>query len=107
MPTTSVMFSERGEVRRTTEELVVGIVGKGDLFVNKNRKLQSLLESTARKLKLAEHSCRGRKDISGSATFCSADIKIFKGPDGEFYLRDFSNAFPPVYITVHIFSLLL
>jgi hypothetical protein len=104
LPTTKIFFNEKGEVRKSTEDFVHGVSSRGDFFVNKNRLLQTLLEETSKKLNLGEHNCKGFRDISGSKTFCSAEIKIFKAEDGHFYMRDFWTAFPPELpeVTVHL-----
>jgi hypothetical protein len=66
------------------------------------------MKLAAFKLNLAEHSCRGLKDIGSSITHCSAEIKLYNGGSGgggssgdggsggdEFYGRDFWRSFPP------------
>lgn len=94
-PTTKVSFNEKGEVNVSSGDLVHGVVNRGDMFLNRDKLLQSLLSQTARIFNLSDHNCKGFKDISGSNTNCSAEIKIYRGVDGDFYMQDFWVAFPP------------
>lgn len=93
-PITRVSFNDKGEAKLSAEDLVHGVTRRGDVFINRSKLLQTLLAETARILNLAEHSCRGASDISGTSTHSSAEIKVYKGMGSEFYLRDFWTSFP-------------
>jgi hypothetical protein len=94
LPTETILFSDEGEVKRVKEEMFHGMKDNGDRFVNRSKTLQNLLRQTASKLNLCEHGAKGIQDMAGSMTFCSSEIKAFKGTDDEFYLKDFWRAFP-------------
>lgn len=93
-PTDIITFSEEGDVRKVTEELVHGITHGGDLFVNKSKTLVATLNIASLKLNLAEHSAKGMQDISSSKTCCSAELKVYRGSDGQYYMKDFWRSFP-------------
>ena len=96
IPTENVSFNDEGEVRKVTEDQVHGTIKDGDIFLNKDKMAQSALRTASLRLNLAEHSCRGLKDILPLVTAASADIQVFQSKvDGEFYCRNFSRAFPP------------
>lgn len=95
LPTTNITFTAIGEIRKSSEELLHGVINHGDTFVNKNRILQTLLQETSEQLNLSEHIAKGFKDMGGQKTHCSAVIKIYKGINGDFYMKDFWTAFPP------------
>ena len=90
-----IVFNNEGEVRRVSDDLVHGVQKNGLLFVNKSKLANSLLSQAASSLRLAEHYCRGSKDINALKTYCSSDIQVYRGPDEEFYMHSFWRAFPP------------
>jgi hypothetical protein len=79
-------------------DLVYGVQARGDVFVNKSKVALTYLKIAATTLNLAEHACRGAKDISPSSTSGSSELKIYKGLKDEFYLKDFWLSFPPEVI---------
>ena len=89
-----VIFNDEGEIRKVKEDLVHGIINKGDNFINKSKTANALMKSAAGKLNLMEHQCKGLKDISSSHTSCSAEIKIYKNMDDEYFAKDFWLAMP-------------
>ncbi|KAJ1428375.1 hypothetical protein B484DRAFT_419428 [Ochromonadaceae sp. CCMP2298] len=95
LPVQNVLFSDEGEVAKMGEDLVYGVQQRGDSFVNKSKVAQTYLKIAATSLNLAEHLCRGSKDISASSTAGSSELKIYKGLQEEFYVKDFWLAFPP------------
>jgi len=94
LPTETILFTDEGEVKKIKEEQLHGMKDDGDRFVNKSKTVFNLLRQTAQKLNLAEHGCRGMQDMSGTKTYCSSEIKIYKASDDEFYMKDFWRAFP-------------
>jgi hypothetical protein len=118
-PTEVVQFTEDGEIRKISEELMHGVVKNGDNFINKGAKatsntfgsaarsekptttsssalspLQRLLKMFALKMNLSEHAVKGFNDIATSRTWASADLKVFKGFNDEFYLTSFYRSLP-------------
>lgn len=105
IPTENVIFNDEGEVRKVTEDQVYGTIKGGDIFLNKHKNAHSALKTASFRLNLAEHSCRGLKDIIPNVTYASADIQIFHcKADDEFYARGFSRSFPPEHpeMTPHL-----
>lgn len=94
LPLQTITFNEDGEIRKISEELLYGIQSHGETFVNKSKTVQSNLKLAAGRLNLAEHLCKGSKDINSSLTFCSSEIKIYKGQGEDFYMQDFWRSFP-------------
>lgn len=95
LPLQQIVFNDDGEIRKISEDLLHGINEHGDAFVNKSKTVQTLLKLAASKLNLAEHQCKGAKDISSSSTHASSELKVYKGGMDEFYLKDFWRVFPP------------
>lgn len=56
---------------------------------------QNLLKMAANRINLAEHQCRGMKDIATSHTWASADIRVFKTPGDEYFIDNMWHALPP------------
>lgn len=94
LPSQSVTFNEEGEVRRIQEEMVHGVKDRGEEYVNRSRVAQNLLRMAASRLNLAEHHCKGLRDITSSSTFASADLEVFKTDQDDFCARNFVRAFP-------------
>ena len=96
IPTENVVFNDEGEVRKITEDQVYGTAKNGELFLNKHKTASNALKSASIRLNLAEHSCKGLRDIMANTTSASADIQLFYSKrDEEFYGRNFKHAFPP------------
>jgi hypothetical protein len=93
-PIETIQFSEDGEIRKIGEECVHGVIRKGDNFINKGKAAQRLLKMFAMKMNLAEHSVKGFHDILPSMTWASADLKVFKGFNDEFYCTNFYRSLP-------------
>jgi hypothetical protein len=97
-PIMNISFTADGEIQKISEDLVHGCQKKGETFVNKSKSAQALLKKAAAKLNLAEHCCKGLRDITSSSTYGAADMKIYKKTiDGDdiFFVRDFWTSFPP------------
>jgi hypothetical protein len=99
-----IIFNDEGEVRKIKEDMVHGVVSRGDSFVNKNKPASLALKAAAGKLNLVEQECRGYKDVLSSMTSCSVEIKVYRGPDDQFFTRDFWLAMPPEHpdLTPHL-----
>lgn len=95
LPVEKVMYADDGEVRKISEEMVHGVQKDGDTFINKGKVGQNMLKAAANKLNLAEHSIKGFKDIASSITYGACDLKLYRGPFEEYYIKDFARAFPP------------
>lgn len=96
LPVQNVSFSDDGEVRKISEDLEHGVAQKGEVFINQSKIIQTCLKMTASSLNLAEHVCKGSKDITSSSTFASAELKIYRGQrDGEYHMQNFWRCFPP------------
>lgn len=95
LPVQNIDFTEDGEVRKISENKVLGVVRFGDEFVNSSKMTQNLLKMAANRLNLAEHQCRGSKDIAASRSWCSADMEVFKSSSDEYYMHNTWHAFPP------------
>ena len=95
LPIQNVSFNEEGEVRKVSEDLEHGILSHGEVFVNKSKIAQTCLKMSATALNLAEHVCKGSKDITSSTTFASAELQVYRGLNEEFYLQNFWRSFPP------------
>jgi hypothetical protein len=94
-PTQHVLFSDEGDVKKVFEDQLHGVTPHGHSFVNRSKSLLNILQQTALKLNIAEHACKGSKDnVAPAKTYCSSEIKIFKGVDGDFYMQDFWRSFP-------------
>lgn len=89
-----IAFNDEGEVRKISQELVYGIQNRGNSFLNKNKVINSQFRQAAATLNLSEHNVKGLKDINPIKTFCSAEIRIYRGQDEYFYARDFWRSFP-------------
>jgi hypothetical protein len=94
LPVDHVVFSDEGDVRRIEVDQVHGVTDRGDHFINNNKTVHRLLELTAHKLNLSEHLCKGMMDIGAVSSYCSSEIKIYRGVDNSFYMKDFWRAFP-------------
>lgn len=95
LPIDIVHYSDEGEVRKISEDFIYGIQNDGDSFLSRNKTFEKMLKVVSSKLNLAEHECKGSKDISASKTFVSSEIKGYRGGDDEYYVRDFWRCFPP------------
>jgi hypothetical protein len=95
LPVQNVSFNDEGEVRKVSEDLEHGVVQQGEVFTNKSKIVQTSLKMTATSLNLAEHVCKGSKDITSSTTFASAELKIYRGLKDEYYMQNFWRSFPP------------
>jgi hypothetical protein len=94
-PIQHVLFSDEGDVKKVYEDQLHGVTANGESFVNRSKSLLNILQQTALKLNIAPHTCKGRKDnVAPPMTYCSSEIKIFKGTDGDFYMQDFWRSFP-------------
>lgn len=112
-------------MRKISEDLVHGVTDKGGIFVNRfqqtiekkeyhihnitmsypfvrSKVAQGMLKIVAGKLNLAQHQCKGLRDISASATFASSEIKVHRNSLAEvdggiehFYLSNCWLTFPP------------
>jgi hypothetical protein len=67
----------------------------GDLYLNSGKMHQSLLKMAANRMNLAQHQCRGLKDIATSYTWASADMRVFKAPGDEYFVDNMWRALPP------------
>ena len=110
LPVERIIFTDDGDVRRISEQLVHGVTDAGDHFVNKSKDATSLLEMAAGTLNLALHEVRGLKDMAHkkSKTWCSSDLLVYRsggeGGDGseatdekvdDFYMKNFWRCMPP------------
>ena len=95
MPLQNVSFNDEGEVRKVSEDLQHGVQAHGEVFVNKSKIVQTYLKLTATTLNLAQHVCKGSKDISSTTTYGSSELKIYKGLKDDYYMQDFWRSFPP------------
>lgn len=95
LPSERAVFSDEGELRKLTEEMVHGVAQDGEVFYQKSKMLMGMLRQAAFRLNLAEHTVKGSTDISSQSTFASSEIKAYKGFKDEFYLKDFWRALPP------------
>ena len=94
-PIQHVIFSDEGDVKKICEDQLHGVSSHGDYFLNRSKGLCNILHQTALKLNIAGHTCKGIKDNSAPPkTYCSSEIKVFKGVDGEYYMQDFWRSFP-------------
>jgi len=64
--------------------------------------VQGMLKMVAAKLNLAEHQCKGLKDISSSPTFAAAETQVYRNtiPDIEigvehYFVQNMWMTFPP------------
>lgn len=87
-------FTDEGDLRKVKEDFVHGVIDKGQMFVNKSKTASALLKAAASKLNLMEHELRGFKDVVSSRTSCSAEIKVYRTSDDQYYACDFWLAMP-------------
>eukprot|EP00981_Chlorochromonas_danica_P003354 scaffold644_cov168-Ochromonas_danica.AAC.46 len=104
MPIQHVAFDENGEVQRMSEDLVHGMTNEGNYFVNRSQLLNKLLKLAGVKLNLAEHKVKGLRDLSAATTCASGLLKVYRGSDEQFYLRNCANILPcePPSSTPHL-----
>jgi len=105
LPIQSVIYNDEGEVRKISTDLEHGVVLHGEQYVNKSKIVQTYLKICAQSLNLAEHICRGSKDIQHSSTYGSAELKVYRNDD-VYYVDNFWRSFPPELpsTTQHLYS---
>jgi hypothetical protein len=89
-----ISFTDEGDLRKIKEDFVHGVMENGQTFVNKSKTASALLKAAGSKLNLMEHELRGFKDIVSSRTSCSAEIKVYRTSDDQYYACDFWLAMP-------------
>jgi hypothetical protein len=94
LPSEKIIFGDDGDVRKVVEDMVHGIKGDGNNFINNNKTVQKMLQVVGSKMNLVPHQCKGFKDISPSITYGSAEMKIYKGKNDDYFVRDFYRCFP-------------
>lgn len=94
LPTDIYSFNDEGELRKVTQDMLHGVVSKGDNFVNVGKVHSHALKQAGEILNLAEHLVRGGKDINNFTTHASSEMKCYSGYNNEFYLKDFWRSFP-------------
>ena len=110
LPIERVIFNDEGEVRKITVEPVYGFVdlnpppandSNGNnreddtiMFLNKSKPLMNIFKQAASKLNLSEHFIKGKADLTPVLTYCSAEVKGYRGLNDQFFVKDFWRAFP-------------
>ncbi|RYG70007.1 hypothetical protein EON64_01315 [archaeon] len=104
LPIQLVVCDENGDVQRITEDLMHGMQKSGDYFVSRSKVVDRLLGMVGSRLNLAEHSVLGLRDLSSSKTMTSGLVKVYKGSDDLFYLRNLRSVMPcePPSSTPHL-----
>jgi hypothetical protein len=98
LPIYNIIFNEDSTIKRISTEMVHGLTGLGDTFINKNRVGYNLFKTVANKLNLKEHGVKGKLDFAVASTF-GASLKFYRffnpvTKEEEFYLRNCWNLFP-------------
>lgn len=86
-------LNDDGAVQNVSHEVVHDLQKSGRFFVNQSRVAHSYTKILAQRLNLAEHAAKGLDDLSSTNTF-AAHLKIYKGEDGQFYLRRCRSLLP-------------
>ncbi len=110
LPVERVIFNDEGEVRKITVEPVYGFVSLNPppandsngnnreddtiMFANKSKPLMNIFKQAAAKLNLSEHFIKGKADLTPVLTYCSAEVKGYRGLNEQFFVKDFWRAFP-------------
>eukprot|EP00727_Mastigamoeba_balamuthi_P007903 m51a1_g3733 hypothetical protein (1030) ;mRNA; f:31267-34919 len=74
----------------TSDTLVLGSADSGTTVHEGNANAQRLMAKLALNLNVREHRC-----AAGANIYTCTDMEGHEGPDGRFYLLDFSRTFPP------------
>lgn len=104
LPIQHIVYDDSGEVQRVSEDFVHGMNGQGDYFVNRSKLADKLLKMAAAKLNVAEHHVKGLRDLSTTVTFASGLLKVYRGADDKFYLRNCASVLPCEPSTGHLFD---
>ena len=94
LPTEIFSFNDEGELRKVSENMLHGIVSRGDNFVNQGKLCNNAMKQIGEMLNLAPHDVMGFKDISISKAYVSSELKVYSGYADELYLKDFWRSFP-------------
>ena len=86
---------EMGEVRSTSEKLVMGSNDRGQHMYNEDVDFKEKMTVACGRLNLCEHAVKGSEDLIAKSISVGTDVRGYLGADGRHYLMSFRRAFPP------------
>ena len=89
---------------KINKAVVVGALEGGESIQSVDEGALKLMSRAAKLLNLSPHQVRPSRDKGLVTLPCAADIQVFRGEDGRYYLRHLERAFPPEdpYSTPHL-----
>lgn len=93
LPIHQMQLNDDGVIQNETQEVVHHMQKNGRFFVNQSRVAHSYMKILAQRLNLGEHLAKGTDDLSSTSTFAS-NLKIYKGEDSQFFLRNCRHLLP-------------
>jgi hypothetical protein len=87
-------YSDSGDLRKVTEDMVLGTANRGENIMAGNRVVNNKLAQAAKRLNLVKHGVRGTKDILNQYLYTSVDMRVFKDSEGKYSAINFWRGLP-------------